>query len=193
MRPSGLDEQRLGYPLLDDRPLASRSSAPTELEPPSWLSCVVTTGKVRRVVEPHVAGGAGAVGAGFVSGDQVQELVSSGAEGRGSASARGYSATITEASTPWVRFNVAVTRARHGVLLLAPPSLESPCIAELLKDGHASPTPQRAKPASATRKPWSARPAGLAGLAGLVTRSGPGGRFLGCSAFPRCRHTTPLH
>ena len=87
-------------------------------------------------------------------------------------------------------FYVALTRARHGVLLIAPTGLESPFLAELLKDGQAQPyTP----PGQADR---SQSPEALVcptcGTGMLIPRSGPYGRFLGCSSFPRCRHTTPL-
>ena len=150
-------------------------------------------GEVRLVVERHVAGGAWCLAAVSCPATRCRSwcprelrvaevLRRGGTRRRSPRQARLGCASTSPSPAP----ATASSSSR-------PPASNHPSSPNCSETVTPSPTPQRAKPASATRKPWSARPAGLAGLAGLVTRSGPCGRFLGCSAFPGCRHTTPLH
>ena len=76
---------------------------------------------------------------------------------------------------------VAMTRARRGVILLAPTSNPSPFVAELLADGHL------ALDGAGTPAPT---PCPTCGRGVLTQRQGRYGTFWGCSAFPRCRHTS---
>ena len=77
-------------------------------------------------------------------------------------------------------FYVALTRARRGVVLFAVAGQESPFVVELIDERkvvvHAEDGP-----------PVQVCPTCRKGT--LVARSGPYGKFLGCSNFPRCRHT----
>jgi DNA helicase-4 len=77
---------------------------------------------------------------------------------------------------------VAMTRARCGVILLAPSSSPSPFVAELLADGLVR---HRSDIAAETPQPCP-----LCGRGVLTQRQGPYGRFWGCSTFPTCRHTS---
>lgn len=77
---------------------------------------------------------------------------------------------------------VALTRARKEVTLLAVEGLESPFVLELMKH------PDVVVLDSAGRGS-AVRVCPSCGQGSLVARKGPYGEFLGCSTFPRCRHT----
>jgi DNA helicase-4 len=80
-------------------------------------------------------------------------------------------------------FYVALTRARRAVTLFAVTGQESPFVVELLDE-------QKLDLRSADgARPVHVQvcPACKNGI--LVPRSGPYGKFLGCSNFPRCRQT----
>lgn len=81
-------------------------------------------------------------------------------------------------------FYVALTRARCGVALFAVAGQESPFVVELVQEGKA------AVHGEADAAPVQVCPA--CGSGTLVTRRGPYGPFLGCSTFPRCRHTARI-
>lgn len=83
-------------------------------------------------------------------------------------------------------FYVALTRARREVAVVAPPKAMSPFVVELLEfpevtvgnsSGEASAAP-------------SVCPACRTGT--MTPRSGPYGRFLGCTNFPACTNTEKL-
>ncbi len=77
-------------------------------------------------------------------------------------------------------FYVALTRARRQVTLLTVAGQESPFVVELVKD----------EQVELVRSPGlPPQPCPGCGEGTLVVRSGPYGPFLGCSTFPRCRHT----
>jgi DNA helicase-4 len=80
-------------------------------------------------------------------------------------------------------FYVALTRARHEVMMFAVRGHESPFVVELVKDGLVTVEGDAGEPvAEPTVCP-------TCGTGTLVPRKGPYGDFLGCSTFPRCRHT----
>ena len=77
-------------------------------------------------------------------------------------------------------FYVALTRARRQVTLITVQGQESPFVTELLKDNRVT----------IIRAPGPApEPCPTCGKGLLIERSGKYGPFVGCSAFPRCRHT----
>ncbi|WP_323099402.1 UvrD-helicase domain-containing protein [Intrasporangium sp. YIM S08009] len=79
---------------------------------------------------------------------------------------------------------VALTRARRGVVLIAPRGTPSPFVTELLLDGSVT--------LDATGEPPPVRcPTCAKGV--LTPRQGRYGTFWGCSNFPRCRHTSNDH
>jgi DNA helicase IV len=77
-------------------------------------------------------------------------------------------------------FYVALTRARRAVLLITHPQQMSPFVIELLKDPHVTVTGNSDAPAEICPE---------CGQGTLVERNGKFGPFLGCSAFPACKHT----
>jgi DNA helicase-4 len=77
-------------------------------------------------------------------------------------------------------FYVALTRARHEVVLIAPPATMSPFVAELLRDPDVRVLGDGGQ--SVEICPGCGRGA-------LVDRRGPYGAFVGCSRFPMCRYT----
>jgi DNA helicase-4 len=80
-------------------------------------------------------------------------------------------------------FYVALTRARRQVTLLTVRGRESPFVVELLKDGRVDVVRAAGPPPE---------PCPSCGNGTLVPRNGTYGPFLGCSGFPRCRHTAKL-
>ena len=78
-------------------------------------------------------------------------------------------------------FYVALTRARQQVCVLTVAGQESPFVVELLKD-------QQVDVVRSPGPPPRLCPTCNQGT--LTARSGPYGDFLGCSTFPRCRHTS---
>ncbi len=80
-------------------------------------------------------------------------------------------------------FYVALTRARRQVTLLTVQGRESPFVMELLQD-------DRVEVVRAPGPP--PQPCPKCGDGSLVPRNGPYGPFLGCSTFPRCRHTAKV-
>jgi DNA helicase-4 len=78
-------------------------------------------------------------------------------------------------------FYVALTRARRQVTVLTVQGRESPFVMELVKDGRVDVVRAPGPPPV---------PCPSCGKGSLVLRKGPYGPFLGCSAFPRCRHTS---
>ncbi|HET7399120.1 MAG TPA: UvrD-helicase domain-containing protein [Intrasporangium sp.] len=76
---------------------------------------------------------------------------------------------------------VALTRARRGVVLIAPQASPSPFLAELLRDGHVTQSAER---------PLAPVPCPSCGVGVLRQRQGRYGTFWGCSTFPSCRHTS---
>lgn len=114
---------------------------------------------------------------------------------------------------------VALTRARHGVYLLAPANQPSAFVVELMTDPNVSIEGNDGQPVSVCPK---CRQGTLAmnvsrygafwgcsrfpvcrytltakcpdcGTGKLVTRDGRYGRFIGCSNYPECRHTEQRH
>lgn len=114
---------------------------------------------------------------------------------------------------------VALTRARHGVYLLAPANQPSAFVVELMTDPNVSIEGNDGQPVSACPK---CRQGTLAmnigrygafwgcsrfpvcrytltakcpdcGTGKLMTRDGPYGQFIGCSNYPECRHTEQRH
>ena len=81
-------------------------------------------------------------------------------------------------------FYVALTRARKSVTLMTVQGQESPFVTELVAAGHLADSPLSSA-AQVAPCPTCARGT-------LVRRTGPYGPFLGCSAFPRCRHTQAI-
>nr|WP_255670007.1 UvrD-helicase domain-containing protein [Aeromicrobium wangtongii] len=80
-------------------------------------------------------------------------------------------------------FYVALTRARRQVVLIGVPGAESPFLTELLADDLVTVNPNGYRPPVVCPR---------CGKGTMVGRSGPHGRFLGCTEFPRCRHTAAL-
>lgn len=78
---------------------------------------------------------------------------------------------------------VALTRARQQVVLVAFPGAESPFLTELLSENWVTVDP-------AGYEPPAVCPRCQEGV--LLKRTGPFGEFLGCSSFPRCRHTAQI-
>ena len=78
-------------------------------------------------------------------------------------------------------FYVALTRARQQVTVLTVAGHESLFVVELVKD-------QQVDVVRSPGPPPQLCPTCSQGT--LVARSGPYGAFLGCSTFPRCRHTS---
>lgn len=80
-------------------------------------------------------------------------------------------------------FYVALTRARRQVTVLTVQGRESPFVMELIDEKRVdvvrAPGPLPVKCPSC-------------GEGAMVPRKGPYGSFLGCSAFPRCRHTSKV-
>lgn len=83
-------------------------------------------------------------------------------------------------------FYVALTRARRQVTLIGVQGMESPFVAELLADNRLELSPLSTVDMS--------EPCPTCGKGVLVVRRrrSNGAEFLGCSAFPRCRHTRAL-
>lgn len=81
-------------------------------------------------------------------------------------------------------FYVALTRARTSVTLMTVAGRESPFVTELVAAGLLDEHHLSSLPASV--------PCPTCGQGTLVRRTGRFGEFLGCSAFPRCRHTAKL-
>lgn len=77
-------------------------------------------------------------------------------------------------------FYVAITRARHEAILIAPPWGVSPFVVELFDD------PNVEKP---VRDGEEIQPCPKCGQGVLVERSGPHGTFHSCSTFPACLYT----
>ena len=81
-------------------------------------------------------------------------------------------------------FYVALTRVRRAVTLVAISGQESPFVVELLKDG--------AVAVDGDPEVADIKVCPRCGVGTFAIRSGPYGKFLGCTNFPRCRHTAPL-
>ncbi len=112
-------------------------------------------------------------------------------------------------------FYVALTRARHGVYLLAPANLPSPFVVELMADPKVSVEGNNGQSVNVCPKCLQGTLAKRVGPYGafwgcsrfpncdfkeaatcpdcgtgkLVTRHGLYGQFMGCSNYPKCRHT----
>lgn len=90
-------------------------------------------------------------------------------------------------------FYVVLTRARRAVTLITRPGSMSPFVVELIDsgqitvDGQPVASPDDGPTAAGTAAPVRVCPGCKKGT--LVHRTGPHGPFLGCSTFPRCRHT----
>jgi DNA helicase-4 len=83
-------------------------------------------------------------------------------------------------------FYVALTRARRAVTLFAVTGQESPFVVELLDERKLD------LRAADGARPVQVQVCPACKNGTLVPRSGPYGKFLGCSNFPRCRHTTKV-
>ncbi len=85
---------------------------------------------------------------------------------------------------------VALTRARRGVTVFTVAGTESPFARELIEDPGVV---HRDLANQCTTSPEHARPrCPVCNVGVLLVRSGRHGQFLGCSAYPRCRHTRPV-
>ncbi len=80
-------------------------------------------------------------------------------------------------------FYVALTRARRSVLVITVENRLSPFLTELIRDQGMEVTAVGGSAAAETRICPQCR------KGQMVPRSGPYGPFLGCSRFPKCRHT----
>jgi DNA helicase-4 len=111
-------------------------------------------------------------------------------------------------------FYVALTRARHGVYLLAPPGQPSPFVVEMIDDPHVivdGNDGHTLRMCPKCRQGILAKRLGRYGAfwacgrypqcdyttsavcpkcetGKLMTRKGPYGQFIGCSNYPECRH-----
>lgn len=82
-------------------------------------------------------------------------------------------------------FYVALTRARLGVTVFTVAGLESPFVLELMKYPQVNTNGSSASAAEV-------RVCAGCGEGTLVLRKGRYGEFLGCSRFPKCRHTAKI-
>lgn len=82
-------------------------------------------------------------------------------------------------------FYVALTRARNSVTIFTATGLESPFVVELLHDPGVVLVDSGGSDVAVRVCP-------SCGQGTLVPRRGPYGDFLGCSRFPKCRHTAQL-
>lgn len=82
-------------------------------------------------------------------------------------------------------FYVALTRARYGVTLITLEGRESAFVTELVRDAHLTVHQSDGSAANTSLCPGCQ-------LGFLVQRKGFYGEFLGCSTYPRCRHTVNI-
>ncbi|MBC7761747.1 MAG: UvrD-helicase domain-containing protein [Candidatus Saccharibacteria bacterium] len=80
-------------------------------------------------------------------------------------------------------FYVALTRARRQVILIGSPGKESPFLVELMTDNLITVDPNGYVPPVVCPRCKEGT---------MAKRAGPYGEFLGCTAFPKCRHTQQI-